>query len=79
LPAQYRYPQLGEQRHFRRIRVICRRFGDGRVALGLGGRDVLEHEFQPFELALDLPPQALRQFKTITSAQFLQASPPVAA
>jgi hypothetical protein len=46
----------GEQLHLRRIAIPGCRLRDGRVALGLDRLDVLEHEFEPLELAFDLLP-----------------------
>lgn len=49
------------------------------VALGLDNRDLLQHQVQPLELALEFATQPRRQFVTIAGAQLAQTSPAILA
>ena len=68
----------GQTRHLLGVGVRDGRIRHGGIALGLGGRDLFEHEFQPPELALDLAAQALRQVAPVAGAHLLQPLPTVA-
>jgi hypothetical protein len=59
------------------VHIFGSRLRHRRIAFGLDGCDLLQHQLQTLELAFDLPAQPDRQFVTITGAQFFQAPPPV--
>jgi hypothetical protein len=48
--------ELGEQSYLRCVGIVCGGLGHSRVPLGLDDFELLEHEFQPLELAVDFPP-----------------------
>ena len=48
--------KLGQQSYLRCIGIVRGRLCHSRVALGLDGLDLLQHEFQPLEFTVDFSP-----------------------